>query len=261
MTDPAHPSGDVAFTGLERDYEAARPAYPEKALARLRELAPWPEPPRILDVGCGTGKLTRQLAGLYPEPAVAGCDANPAMVEEARRAAAGTGIDFHVAPAEALPAGDGSLGLLTAAQAVQWFDRPRFYAEAMRALAPAASLALLENNRDWRRSDFLGAYEALLEDTAPGYSRGYRAHDYAGEISALGFGEVEATPVHWVRAMTAGDFRRMARSSTRFQAALRARGEEATRRLDVLLAEHFPGPTMVEIAYTTVLIHAVAPSR
>ena len=224
MTDSALPSGDVAFAGLERDYEAARPAYPEAALARLRERVPRPEPPRILDVGCGTGKLTRRLAGLYPDHAVEGSDANPAMIEEARRATGGTGLRFRVATAEALPVGDGALGLLTAAQAVQRFDRPRLHGEAVRALAPGASLALPENNRDWRRSAFLEAYEALPKDTAPGHSRHHRAHDYAGELAAHDFVAVETETVPWVRRMTAEEFRRMARSSTRFRAALRAQG-------------------------------------
>lgn len=251
--------GATAFAGLERDYEAARPDYPPEALEGLRDRTGEPAPPRILDVGCGTGKFTRQLAALYPGCAVEGCDADAGMVEEARRAT-GPGPAFRVASAEALPAAEGSSGLVTAAQAAHWFDRPRFLAEVLRALAPGGTVALIENNRDWRASRFLDAYEGLLEDGSPGYSRHYREHDLAGELAAAGFRDVARMEVPWRRLVPRATFVRMARSSTKVQAALRAAGErEVLGRLDALLDEHAAEGGRIEVPYVTVLVHGRAP--
>ena len=48
-----------------------------------------PAPRRILDVGCGTGYLLRQLAARCPQAELAGIDPAPAMIEAARAAAVG----------------------------------------------------------------------------------------------------------------------------------------------------------------------------
>ena len=212
-----HPAGDIAFSGLEKDYEQARPSYPQAALDYLLDFCP--EPPLVVDVGCGTGKLTRQLAAVYAKARVIGCDVNVDMVVQARAATPNDRATYCVSPAETLPFDTKEVGMLTAAQAVQWFDRPAFFAEARRVLAGV--LALIENNRDWRSSAFLDAYETLLEENAPRYSRFYRDHDYAAELAAAGFGDVDGCSVRWMRQMEPNLFVQMARSSTRMQAAWR----------------------------------------
>jgi ubiquinone/menaquinone biosynthesis C-methylase UbiE len=63
----------------------------------------------VLDVGCGTGQLTRKAATeVGAGSRVAGIDASPEMIETARKKAARTApeIDFRVAPVEKLPFGD-----------------------------------------------------------------------------------------------------------------------------------------------------------
>jgi trans-aconitate 2-methyltransferase len=51
-------------------------------LARLRGIAP---DATVLDVGCGTGRVTEQLLALVPQGRVLAIDASPEMVELARR--------------------------------------------------------------------------------------------------------------------------------------------------------------------------------
>ena len=67
---------------------------------------------RVLDVGCGTGTLTRQIARALPDPqrsCVVGVDAATAMIAVARRKAQGLpNIAFEAALAEQLPFADGS---------------------------------------------------------------------------------------------------------------------------------------------------------
>lgn len=91
-----------------------------------------------LDVGCGTGQLTRDLAAHLPR--VIGADPS---ADQLSKASAHPRIDYVQAPAELLPAADASVHLVTAAQAAHWFDLPAFYAEVRRVAAPGALLALI----------------------------------------------------------------------------------------------------------------------
>jgi ubiquinone/menaquinone biosynthesis C-methylase UbiE len=67
---------------------------------------------RVLDVGCGTGTLTREMAGSLSDKqrsCVVGVDAASEMIRVARRKAAGIpNVAFEAALAEQLPFADGS---------------------------------------------------------------------------------------------------------------------------------------------------------
>jgi len=71
-----------------------------------------PAPRRILDVGCGTGYLLRQLDARCPDAVeLTGVDPAPAMIEAARAAAAGERLRRLAGTAEDLPFPAGSLRL------------------------------------------------------------------------------------------------------------------------------------------------------
>lgn len=119
-----------------RHYARFRPTYPPALAAHLATLAPGHR--LALDVGCGSGQLTVQLADPFAE--VVGVDPSREQIENAAPHAR---VRYLCAPAEAIPLADGSADLVTAAQAAHWFDRPAFYAEARRLGAPGAILALI----------------------------------------------------------------------------------------------------------------------
>src|SRR5690242_16934852 len=57
-----------------------------RAFTRLAELSGAEPGDRVLDVGCGTGYLTRHMATrIGPEGAVTGVDASPPVLDYARR--------------------------------------------------------------------------------------------------------------------------------------------------------------------------------
>lgn len=76
-----------------------------------------------LDVGTGTGAAAFAIAERFPDARVVGVDIAPTMVEQARRKAGGReNVSFEVADASALPYGDASLDLVTAANMIPFFD-------------------------------------------------------------------------------------------------------------------------------------------
>lgn len=117
-------------------YARFRPQYPPELAAFLAGVAPTRR--FAVDVGCGTGQLTRLLAAHFD--AVLGVDPS---ADQLANAAGKVRIRWQRASAEALPLTDGSADLITAAQAAHWFDLPAFYREVRRVAAPGAVVALI----------------------------------------------------------------------------------------------------------------------
>lgn len=99
-----------------------------------------PEPRgRTLDLGCGEGRLARDLAALGHE--VVGVDASPTMIAAAREAA--PGMELQVADAADLPFPDSSFGLVVAFMSIHDMDdRAGAVGEAARILAAGGRLCL-----------------------------------------------------------------------------------------------------------------------
>ena len=147
MTNPAPDAHERAvqagsFGAAADAYERGRPPYPQEAVDWLLQDTGC----RVLDLGAGTGKLTRQLTarGLRVtavEPSAGMREQLTAAVPQAR-ALAGT--------AESLPLPDAVMDAVVVAQAWHWVDTRRAVPEAARVLAPGGVLALVWNVRDER---------------------------------------------------------------------------------------------------------------
>ena len=94
---------------------AHRAPYPDALIARLAELAP--RRGRLLDLGCGPGKLTLPLAGRFD--GVDAVDPAQAMIAAAKSLALATNINWIVADAEAAPLA-GPYDLITAGASIHW---------------------------------------------------------------------------------------------------------------------------------------------
>jgi SAM-dependent methyltransferase len=102
------------------------------------ELVP-PPVGRTLDLGCGEGRLARDLASRGHD--VAGVDASPTMVAAAREAA--PELELQVADAAHVPFPDASFGLVVAFMSLQDVDDlPGAAREAARVLVPGGRLCL-----------------------------------------------------------------------------------------------------------------------
>ncbi|GAB3409216.1 class I SAM-dependent methyltransferase [Schumannella luteola] len=134
----------LSFGAATGEYERARPGYPDEIVDAV--LAG--DPSDVLDLGAGTGKLTRALAvrGLR----VSAVDPDPAML--AALAERSPDIPVAEGTAESIPFPDAAFDLVTVAQAWHWVDAPRAFAEVARVLRPGGALALVWNERDERDS-------------------------------------------------------------------------------------------------------------
>src|SRR2546430_11393062 len=105
-----------------------------------------PNPRCVLDVGCGTGYLLRELAEKFPAAQVLrGIDAAPRMVEVARAMASDMRLSFNVGFAEHLPYESTSFDLVLSTTSFDhWHDQERGLAECARVLEPEGHLVLAD---------------------------------------------------------------------------------------------------------------------
>ena len=94
---------------------------------------------RVLDVGCGTGRLAVALAERGAR--VWGVDPSEAMLAEAKAHAEGK-IALKRASAEALPFKDGWFEAMVFRLVIHLLDRPRAFVEAARVLAPGGRIVI-----------------------------------------------------------------------------------------------------------------------
>jgi len=114
-------------------YARYRPQYPEALYTYLRSLCPGSE--RAWDCGTGNGQAAMGLVGYFHE--VIATDPSPQQIENAFPHAR---IHYRVAKAEDTFLETQSIDLITVANALHWFERDRFYAEAGRVLKPGGIL-------------------------------------------------------------------------------------------------------------------------
>ena len=135
-----------SFERVAADYERHRPDYPEEALRWATERLPLEDGVRVLDIGAGTGKLTRGLVALGFD--VVAVEPGQPMLEQLR--AAVPEAEALEGPAESIPLADASVDAAFAGQAFHWFDPDRALPELHRVIRPRGGLVLLWNWWDER---------------------------------------------------------------------------------------------------------------
>jgi SAM-dependent methyltransferase len=153
-TEPAETADDrpavhltaTGFDTVAADYEAARPSYEAGVVAQLVTTLDLRAGRRVVDVGAGTGKLTRLLLDTGAD--VVAVEPMAGMRDQLARSVPDPRLEVLAGTAEQLPLPDGAVDGVAAAQAFHWFDGPRALPEFHRVVRPGGHLAVLFNRRD-----------------------------------------------------------------------------------------------------------------
>jgi SAM-dependent methyltransferase len=131
---------ELSFDSVADEYEQTRPTYPPALLDAL----PLDPDAAVLDLGAGTGKLTRVLAARYRDvTAVEPLAKMRAVLERVV-----PGVTALPGSAERIPLDDGSVDGVFAAQAFHWFDQRVALPEIARVLRPRGVFAIVWNQGD-----------------------------------------------------------------------------------------------------------------
>jgi len=150
----------------------------------------------VVDVGCGTGRLTAELAGRVPRGRVLAVDASASMLEEARRQLArfGSRVEFLHRDVLALDL-DRVAGLVFSTATLHWvLDHEKLFRVLYRALKPGGRLEAQCGG---------GPNIALLTSHADAVARGPR---FAGYFRSFRPSWYFATPEETAARMTAAGF-------------------------------------------------------
>lgn len=161
-------------------YERARPEWPADA-------ARWfvPDGARlVVELGAGTGKLTRALSATGVR--VAAVEPDPRMLAVLH----GSGLDGVPGSAEEIPFADGDADVVVAGSCIHWFDLDRALPEIHRVLRPGGRFAFGWNHRDARDPGVARMQELIYGARTEG--TGWRSRDWPARVTAGGlFGDAE----------------------------------------------------------------------
>ncbi|NAZ82941.1 methyltransferase domain-containing protein [Kineococcus sp. R8] len=168
-------------------YERGRPSYPAAALD-------WLLPPgarRVLDLGAGTGKLTRSLVQRGLD--VVAVEPTEGMRAQFREVL--PGVELVAGTAEEVPLPDASADAALAAQAWHWVDPQRAAPEVARVLRPGGTLGLLWNVRD-AGVPWIARLDRMLPQAGEEHLRSM------APVVGPPFGPVERLDVTWTQVIT-----------------------------------------------------------
>jgi SAM-dependent methyltransferase len=182
----------LTFGAHADEYERARPAWPEEA---ARWLVP-EDPELVVELGAGTGKLTRTVAALGVR--VVAVEPDPRMLAVLH----GFELEGVEGSAEAIPFEAGLADAVVGGSSLHWFELEPALREIRRVLKPGGRLGFGWNFRDDRNPTIAAMGRAVYEAQARTRGPRWRHRDWASEISAGGlFRDVEQATFEFVHEL------------------------------------------------------------
>lgn len=224
-----------SFGSVAAEYERSRPGYPEKALDWLLG----ENRARVLDLGAGTGKLTRQLG----QRGLDVLAVEPAMEMIRQLEPSTSSVRLVCGTAEHIPVRSNWADVLTSAQAFHWFEPEQALPEIRRVLCDGGVLALLSNLRDesvdWVRalSHIIGSEDAMAATI--GDREEFAEDPSHGALSASPlFGEIEHKVFPFEQALTEDEVLALVRSRSYVAVLPNVKRKRVLRAVQTLCRTH-----------------------
>ncbi len=225
------------FSMVSDTYAQYRPHYPQALFDYLASLTPRHD--CAWDCATGSGQAALPLAHYFTR--VIAADPSARQLSKAARHPR---LTYYAAVAEASALRPAAIDLITVAQALHWFDLPRFYAEVERVLRPGGLLAVWSYGRlqiahDGLQSLLNHYYDEVISGYWPPERRwveeGYRS-------LAFPYAELQPPPfalaAQWPMSHLAGYLRTWS-ATQRF---VEARGSDPVADLERQLLEYWGDP-------------------
>jgi len=172
----------LSFGAQAAAYERARPEWPEAA---ARWLVPQ-DAGFVVEVGAGTGKLTRALAALGPRVLAVEPDARMLSVLRER------GLEGVEGSAESIPVGDGEADAVVAGSSLHWFELDEALPEFRRVLRPGGRFGFGWNHRDVRHPTIAAMSDVIYATRPSRQTSGWQRRDWPAAVTETGlFRDVE----------------------------------------------------------------------
>ncbi len=236
----------MSFGAIAEDYDRLRPGPPQAAVDWLV-----PAGCRVaVDLGAGTGLLTRALARTVPQVVAVEPDPRMAAVLRARSAEAGFGgIRVAQSRGEEIPLPDASAEGVFASSSWHWLDPERAPREIARVLRDGGRIGVIWTTRD-RGTDWVREVEATrdaaarpADDREDLWARHRREVAFPSEL----FGSAATASFAYTREMTIADFVDMLGT---YSGAITASPQEREMALDrarAVLERRFPGAAQIDV--------------
>ena len=156
------------FTDKATTYGKYRPKYPLEIIGYLMACLDLQNDSTIVDIGCGTGILTKELAD-YGFKTI-GIEPNKSMYNEAKKYLQNYDCQLINASAEDTTLKDNSIDLITVAQALHWCNFDKFINEYRRILKNNGQVAIIYNNID-KSHEIISRYLNVQRLFCPGYNK------------------------------------------------------------------------------------------
>jgi len=224
------------FSTGSAGYAAYRPSYPPKLIDELAKVSPGRS--LALDCGCGTGQLSVLLADHFDK--VVATDASAPQIEKAQPH---DRVQYRAALAEESGLLEGSVDLITVAQAAHWLDLEKFYGEVRRVARPNGVVALITYGVLHVEGDAEPIVQRFYYETVGPYWPPERRHVENGYRSLpFPFREIQlpnlAIEVSWTQEDLVG----YVSTWSATKAAEKALGSNQTIQFEQELREHWGDP-------------------
>lgn len=233
-----------SFGAAAEVYNRARPRYPVAAI----DWAVGDRPSRVVDLGAGTGILTRQL--VERGHTVTAVEPNEQML--AHLIAHSPGATALLGSAEHIPLPDAGADAAVAGQAYHWFDPSTAHDEIARVLRPDGMFAPMWNFRDASVS-WVGALSDLLAQLEDDNRKGLADYSFGPR-----FGPVERAEFRHEVGYTADSLVELVRSRSYYLTSPTERRTTIEAQIRELAATHpdLAGRMEFTMPYITVVLRA-----